>query len=324
MQMTRQFSDVKKFVFKLILLACVLIIADFFLGKTLKHYYFKINSGPLYDITFVVDSTNAETLVFGSSRASHHYVPKVFENQLHTTFYNCGRDVTGLIYEAAMVKAVTARYKPKRILLDILPLEFSSDESDRLSDLLPYQDNPAIYPYILDKSPYEKIKLLSYSYPYNSLVSSIIIRNLKKNEKSEGTEGYLELDGTMDNVKPPILYEESKIIPRKIEIYKDLLEYLNKLDIPTYIIISPFYTPLATNKSEEIASNLCREYKNIHFVSFIKRTDYLKDYKLFKDFPHLNNTGAIKFSNEMCDYISATEQNSNISPSTNPKLIQAK
>lgn len=309
MNTNHQFLEFKKFAFKFIFLVCILVIADFIIGKTLKHYYFKINSGSLYNITFVIDSAKAETLVFGSSRASHQYVPKIFESQLNTTFYNCGNDGTGLIYEAALIKAVTTRYKPKRILIDILPDEFSFDESDRLSDLLPYHDNPAIYPYILDKSPYEGIKLLSQSYPYNSLVSSIILRNLKKSKKLQSLEGYLVLNGRMDSVKPPLSIKEVKIIRRKIEIYENLLEYLNQLNITSYIIISPLYTQVVKCKSEEIAKNLCQKYKNIHFISFLNRSDYLGNYKLFKDFMHLNNTGANKFSNELCTYINTTEKN---------------
>lgn len=307
--MNRQFSEVKKFALKFILLGFILVVSDFIIGKTLKYYYFKINSGSLYDITFVVDSTKAETLVFGSSRANHQYVPKIFENRLNTTFFNCGNDATGLIYEAAMINAVTARYKPKRILVDVLPDEFSFDESDRLSKLLPYQDNPAIYPFILEKSPYERFKLLSRSYPYNSLFSSIIFRNRKIDKTIPNTKGYFELNGIMDSIKPPISKKEGDIIHKKVEIYKNLLEYLNQLNITSYVIISPFYTQMSDDKSEKITQDLCKKYKNIHFISLLNDTNYLENYKLFKDFKHLNNTGAIKFSNELCTYINTTEKN---------------
>ena len=306
--MNRQLLEVKKFAFKFILLGCILVISDFIIGKTLKYYYFKVKSGSLYDITFVVDSTKAETLVFGSSRASHQYVPKVFENRLNTTFFNCGNDATGFIYEAAMIKAVTARYKPKRILVDVLPDEFSFDESDRLSKLLPYQDNAAIYPFILEKSPYERIKLLSWSYPYNSLFSYIIFQNRKIDKTKPNTKGYLELNGIMDSIKPPLSKKEGDIIHKKVEIYKNILEYLNQLNIPSYIIISPFYNLVGSNKSEKIAKNLSQKYKNIHFISFLNDIEYLENYKLFKDFKHLNNTGAIEFSNELCTYINTTEK----------------
>jgi hypothetical protein len=305
--MNHQLLQVKKFALRFILVLCILVIVDFIIGITLKYYYFKIKSGSLADITFAIDSTKAETLVFGSSHANHDYVPKVFENRLHTIFYNCGSDATGLVYEAALINAVTARYKPKRILLDVLPYEFSLDESDRLSKLLPYKDNQAIYPYLLEMSPYERIKLLSQSYPFNSLVTTIIIRNLTENKKVPNTAGYLPLSGTIDHADTSVFKEEGKIIYKKIGIYSNLLKRLNQLDIPVYIIISPLYIPSDQTKSQKIARDFCGPYKNVHFISYINDANYVGNSKLFKDFDHLNSQGATKFSDELSSYIINTE-----------------
>lgn len=307
MQVNHQLLEVKKFAFKFILLICIFVLADFIIGNVLKYYYFKINSGQFYNITFALDSTDAKTLVFGSSRASHHYIPKNFENQLNTTFFNCGCDDEGLIYEAAMIKAITARYMPKTILVDLLPNEFTIDKSDYLSKLLPYKDNSAIYPYILEKTPYERIKLLSKSYSFNSLFVDIIKGNLRKNQKMVDTKGHIALKNTMDSTKSRFYQgEEGNISYKKVGIYENLLQYLNETNITTYIIISPFYDPISTNRSPRIAENLCKKYKNIHFISFL-HASYLENYKLYADRTHLNNRGAFKFSNELCTYIKASE-----------------
>lgn len=311
MLMNQQLLQVKKFALKFIFLFCILLIADFIIGTALKYYYFKIKSGSLAEITFAINSTKAETLVFGSSRATHDYVPKVFENKLHTSFYNCGCDATGLIYEAALINAATHRYKPKRILIDVLPYDFSFDESDRLSKLLPYKDNPRIYPYLAEISPYEHIKLLSQSYPFNSLVTSIIIRNLKKNKEVASTAGYSPLTGTIDYPDTSVLQEKSKIIPKKVAIFDNLLSHLNQLEIPVYVIISPLYILSDQTASEKITSNICKRYKNIQFVSFINNPEYLQNDKWFKDFGHLNNDGATKFSEELSSYIINKETNNN-------------
>ncbi|RNI37496.1 hypothetical protein EFY79_08870 [Hanamia caeni] len=275
----------------------------------MKYYYFKIKSGTLSDITFAIDSTKAETLVFGSSHANHDYVPDVFRNRLHTSFYNCGSDATGLVYEAALLNAITARYKPKRILLDILPYEFSLDESDRLSKLLPYKDNPRIYPYLAQISPYEHIKLLSQSYPFNSLVTSVIIRNLRNNKQEASPAGYSPLTGTIDYPDTSVLQEKSKIIYKKVAIFDNLLKRLDQLEIPVYVIISPLYIRSAQTESEKITSKFCERYKNIHFVSFINDPKYLQNDEWFKDFGHLNNDGATKFSHELSSYIINEETN---------------
>lgn len=303
MLINRQLIEAKKFVLKFILLIFVLGIGDYILGKTLKHYYFKIQSGSLYDVTYAIDSAKAETLVFGSSHANHDYVPEIFENRLNTSFYDCGSDATGLVYEAALIKVVTQRHKPKRIIMDILPYEFSYDESDRLSKLLPYHDNPIIYPYLLEKSPYEKFKLISKTYPFNSLVTSILIRNLRNTKKISGTKGYLALNGTISNGEEYMSLEKGDIIQNKVEIYRNVLNYLERLDIPTYIIISPLYSRIEPTQSEKIAKDLCQKYQNIHFISYVNDTEYLGKYKIFYDYDHLNKEGAEVFSNELCSYI---------------------
>ena len=43
-----------------------------------------------------MELTKADLLVFGSSRANHHYVPEVFEDSLKLTFYNTGKDGSGI------------------------------------------------------------------------------------------------------------------------------------------------------------------------------------------------------------------------------------
>ena len=308
--MNCQLSDLKKIAVKFAILFCILFTLDYTLGTTLKYYYFKNTSGLFYRTTYVIDSTSAETLVFGSSRANHHYVPQVFEDELNSTFYDCGRDGVGLIFEAALVKAVTKRYKPKRIILDLLPNEFSYDETDKLSPLLPYKNNPAIYPFILENSSFEPIKLLSRIYPYNSMLSTIIIGNLAINKKRrEDMKGFIKLDGTMENVKPVKANDEyAKIILKKTIIFEDLLTYLNKMGIICYVMISPDYAVFNQNPTEKLAEEYCRN-NNVHFIDFINRQDYLGNYTLFHDPYHLNETGALKFSKEVCADIKTLENN---------------
>jgi len=309
--MNCQLSDLKKIAVKFAVLALILFILDYALGKSLKHYYFKNTSGLFYRTTFVIDSTNAETLVFGSSRANHHYVPDIFENELSTTFYDCGRDGVGLIFQTALIKAVTNRYKPKRILLDILPGEFSFDETDKLSPLLPYKNNPAIYPVILENSSFEPVKLLSQIYPYNSMLSTIIIGNLEINRnRREDVKGFVRLDGTMENIKPAKTNDENgKIILKKTRIFEDLLTYLNKMGIICYVIISPDYAIFNQNPTERLAEEYCSKNKNVHFIDFTNRKDYLENYTLFHDSYHLNYKGALEFSKELCGDIKTLENN---------------
>lgn len=303
--MSNQLNDVKRFLKRLVVLLFAIIIIDFVIGKILAHYYFKISSGMYYNTTFAIDSTNAETLVFGSSRANHHYVPLVFEKELETSLYNCGRDGVGLVFEASLIKAITSRYKPKRIIMDILPGEFTFDESESLTLLLPYQNKPAIYPYLAEISPFEPLKLLSRCYPYNSLISSIVIGNINKKPK-EDDKGFVPLFGNIGNEPPRKTIESDTVLKKKVEVFDDIVNYLKDEGIICYFVISPDFA-----ESQRVTGRLIKKKignaKNLHFVDYSHRSNYMHPGLFFNTF-HLNYTGAVEFSEELCNYIKHSEQ----------------
>lgn len=303
--MSDQLNDVKKFLGKLAVLLFAIVVIDFVVGKVLTHYYFKISSGSYYNTTYAIDSTYAKTLVFGSSRANHHYVPVVFEKELKTSFYNCGHDGVGLVYETALIKAITSRYKPERIIMDILPGEFTFDESERLTLLLPYKTKPAIYPYLVEISSFEPLKLLSRCYPYNSLISPIIIGNIHKRPK-DNDKGFEPLFGNIGNEAPRKTVESDTVLTKKVAVFDDLVNYLKSEGIICYLVISPDFA-----ESQSITGRLIKEKignaKNLHFVDFSHRSNYMKPALFFNTY-HLNYTGAVEFSEELCNYIKYTEQ----------------
>jgi len=153
-----------RFLLNIICVFALLFIFDRIIGGVLNHYYFSQRSGLNYRTTYVLDSTNAEILVFGSSRANHHYVSVIFEDSIGLSFYNSGREGNFLLYNYAVFKSVLSRYKPKIIIFDIFADELSTQklEYDRLSALLPYyKKKPEIREVINLKSPFERYKLFS-------------------------------------------------------------------------------------------------------------------------------------------------------------------
>lgn len=292
-------SDFYKFARNFIILFVILLVLDYAIGTTLKHYYFKQKSGLLYRTTYSIDSTKANFVVFGSSRANHHYVPSVFENKFNTTFYNCGRDGCNMIYSVAVLSAVVDRYKPKQIVFDFIPGDLGSSEEDKLSPLLPYRNNPAIKPYIKYNSQFEKYKLLSKMYPYNSLLTNIIVGNLAANKKrSMNEEGYVALDKIMPD-EPKKVFEAKPIIPLRAKILDDILFKLNQKQIPVVVVISPSYLSYKPDNAEAVTiKNICSKYNNAKFINYENSPDF-DDHQLFSDNFHLNNTGAIKFSKDL-------------------------
>lgn len=293
-------TDFKAFVKGFIIFVILLIIVDRLIGNVFKYYYFKQKSGVLYQTTYVIDSTKASVLVFGSSRANHHYIPAIFENKLHMTFYNCGRDNCNLIYYAAVISAVLERYTPKQIILDLIPYELSLSEDGKLSPLLPYQDNPAVKPFLKFNSKFEDFKLLSTEYPYNSLLGTIITGNLSHSDKQEG---YIELDKVMPSRKKAA-FESQPVIAARARILNDLFKKLYAKNIKVAVVISPAYCVFDRNdENAKTIEQLSDKYKNIQFFNY-ENNPAFDNNKLYQDNFHLNGTGAQKFSMTLAQKLS--------------------
>jgi len=90
-------NQVVRFFLRLVLILFLVLIIDRGVGMILSHYYFHQHRGEESKITYIIDSTVADVVIFGSSRANHHYVPEIFENKLHYSCFNGGADGNYLI-----------------------------------------------------------------------------------------------------------------------------------------------------------------------------------------------------------------------------------
>jgi hypothetical protein len=299
--------QISKFGFKVIFLFCFVFIADQITGNILRKLYFSQKAGEAYRTTFAMDSTNAELLIFGSSRASHHYVPEIFEERLKMTYYNTGRDGSFILYNYAVLKVVLSRYSPQIIVLDINPTEFYFDPEsyERLSSLLPYySDHPEIRSMINLRSHFEKIKLLSSIYPFNGLLTAIGIGNLKINKKRKSDDkGYIPLYGKMN--KTELISTQSRpgsIDTIKLQALDSISELCSKNGIKLFICFSPIFARTRETKIDTLIVNIVNENRFKYF-NFSNEPYFLTNPDLFRDINHLNQDGAIYYSSLVLDSI---------------------
>lgn len=296
-------KQIKRFLFRFILIALIIFICDLGIGNILKFFYFRQTSGLLYRTTYAIDSTRADILVFGSSRANHHYVPEVFEDSLGGTFYNTGRDGNFILYNYAIFKAITQRYQPKLIIFDVNPgeLEFNAKSYELLSSLLPYsQDHHEIKHIVALRSPFEKVKLLSMIYPYNSILLTIAVGNLDFNKKRKSdNKGYIAINKTMKNRKIDAegndINEDAHVDEVKTAALIDIHKTCSQNKIKLFLVQSPVYALTGKNYCNPVISNFCAE-NNINYFDLSNQTDFINHPDYFADRIHLNNTGARLFS----------------------------
>ena len=304
------------FLLKLLIFLSIIFLLDFSIGSVLKYLYFKQDSGLLYRTTYAIDSTKAEILIFGSSTANHHYTPDAFEKRTHLSFYNTGRDGNTIFYNYSILQGVLRRYSPKIVILDLNRGEFKKNPEsyDRISSLLPYYNNhPKIRSIIQLKSPYEKYKLLSKIYPFNSMLFTIAVGTTEYNKSREyinDKEGYVPLNKvwkkeiTTDTCN--IKYE---LDSNKTGIFKSFITDCINSNVKLYIFISPTFKRYTHKDSSiEVAQKISNEF-NIPFYNFSGDTSFLNYTGLFADVLHLNDKGAKIYSNRVVGKIQ--EQNPN-------------
>ena len=294
------FKMIIRFFLKLLLIASVILVCDRGVGTILKLFYFRMESGENYRTTYSIDSTTADILVFGSSRANHNYVPDIFEDKLHNTFYNTGRDGNYVLYNYAIFKAITGRYNPRLIIIDIRPeeLAYSAIEYYRLASLLPYyQSHPEIRRIVDYRSAFEKVKHVSAIYPYNSLILRIAMGNLKYSDKEEpSTKGYVPIVKIMKNKTIDTLKINAFIIDEnKILALKDIISICKRKNIELVFVFSPVWSIIQNTFCSSIISDLCYE-NGIRYVDMSNHETFISNPRYFADISHLNDEGARVFS----------------------------
>jgi hypothetical protein len=297
-----------RFIARVLFVFIIVMILDFGIGRVLKAFYFKQTSGIDYRTTYSIDKTRADVLIFGSSTAIHDYIPGTIEKRLNLSTYNVGRDGISILYDYAVLKTILKRYTPKIIILDFEKEEFSrSQESyDRLSSLLPYyKTHPEIDSIVDLRGPYEKYKMISNIYPFNSLVFTISAGNSEFNKKKrEDMNGFVPLYRTWSD---PIKFDDSflhdDVDSNKVRIYESFIRDCVKADVELYIISSPlFIKPDYVNKSVVLGKAIADKYK-VSFFDYSQDSVILHNRNLFADIAHLNVSGATVYSNKVVDRI---------------------
>ena len=91
----------KKYLIKIGLFFLLVAIVDVAVGKTFSYLLDHVKGGDNGRNNYICDSLRTDILVFGSSRAIHHYNPLILTDSLGLSCYNCGQDGNGSILNYA-------------------------------------------------------------------------------------------------------------------------------------------------------------------------------------------------------------------------------
>jgi hypothetical protein len=308
-----------KLVKHIALLLFVIIIADRVIGTVLEHMFYKQKHGDDFITLYMLDSTRADILILGSSRASHHYVSDSIEKYTGLKTFNGGRDNMGIHYTEATVKELLKRHRPRYIIFDIIPYNFIKGNQNsetyfqiQSTVLLPFANrHPGLYTAIgaMKQEEVWKAKAIK-TYAFNSLMGSIF-QNAYTHLGHQQIKGYEPLDGHIDTANyhqqlfafTPI---QNGIDTAAFDVLKSCLDECHRSGVQAVICFSPFYFPYHHEPQLLTFFNtLCTKYHTL-LLDHASDTLFTKHPELFYDELHLNNAGASFFSHRLAEKLSYT------------------
>lgn len=290
----------KTFIIKLVCFAALFFFADFFIGYVFR--YLESHAGDKFAReNYMRYEMTADVIIMGSSKAAHHYVPDIIEKGLGMSAYNCGQRGNGIVYEYGRLATIYKRYTPKIIIVDVYKgFDLEVNDNSRYLDFLKmdYGHNATVDSMFLQVDKWSKYKMFLQSYRYNSLLCDLIINTVNKNRQRFRENGYYPLCGSKINNN---MIDLTQPIPKLQKIdslklyYLEKTAYEQKKDSKLIFVISPTLLKIEEH-DYDIVREICKK-NNIPLLEYINDEKFCGKIELFYDSNHLNDTGAVVFSN---------------------------
>ena len=111
-------SDMKKFILHILVFFAIVTAVDYVAGKVFR--YIQIKAGGRTGAEwYACKEMKEDIIIMGSSRAIHHYVPRIIADSLGMSCFNAGQDGNGIILQYGRWKMISERYTPKLIIYDV-------------------------------------------------------------------------------------------------------------------------------------------------------------------------------------------------------------
>lgn len=278
-----------------IIVVVTLIAVDFAVGLLGSKLRTSAKGGDTARFEYINHDSRDSVLIFGSSRAFHHYVPAILEDSLGMSVYNAGADGNGIILSYMQLQTLLQHHKPKMIIYDVYP-PFDLAEGDNSKYLgrqrYFYGESPAVDSVFWRISPSERVKMLSNMYRYNSDLLQLVADCLSP--KQSDIKGYRPQHGTSDFIVEKDA--DFKLDSLKLEYFNRFIDLCRANNIDLRLVFSPrYYAENQPSTGYEVARKIAAD-KGMTIHDYLQATPFDTDKSLFKDSQHLNDDGAKAFT----------------------------
>ena len=258
--------------------------------------------GKLNQFLTIKDST--DFLVFGNSRANHHFDMDLF----NTKGYNMGVDGTGIAYTSTLVSTLK-KDKPQLILIHIDTKNFfdkSYDGSDIRGLKTKFNRDENITKALKKSNQISPIQNFYYSMNYNGNAISILKNYFKPSYDYRSYNGYnpIIINESQKPMRDALLLkdnsieceEDIEINPIALEYLKSIKTYIENSENKTFIFVtSPIYDD-PCNKDNNLFKGIMKDL-NLNYSDYTNLFKEIgNDNSYWKDKTHLSDIGAKQFS----------------------------
>ena len=306
--------EAKRFAAKLALFLVLVVATDRLTGEALAHLHNGTSEGTFGgQIHYALEQRN-DIVVFGSSRAVHHYVPDVIEPIIGHSVFNAGANAQSILYHYALQQMLLDEYKPKAIILDMNVMDIDPDSAaisaSRLGVLRPFRAHASVARMLDEVSLSERLRPVSKSYAYNSMLLQLM--KFTRDPHADGihrTRGYIPLTGSTlareVRAQNPNVNERPTGTERPLAdlgYVRKFVEDAHKEGVPVIVVYGPLWDRDGFGHDQR-QRHLLGTYRallaelNVSSVEISQHTHALfLDTEKFSDHLHLNNDGARAFS----------------------------
>ena len=248
-------------------------------------------------------NVDADVLIIGSSEANHSYVCQIIQDTLGLSVYNCGRDGSGFLYQNCMIDGALKRYSPRLIVWAIYPTFLDNPDDldmDRLSRLNPFYDtNEKCHDAINTKSEFESIKMLSWSYRYNSRLLTYLYKSITPDYDFD--RGYAPLKVQKRGFELDSVDYKGCINDAFLSLFDETLQACEEKGIKIALVITPRYETgnYSCYPSYSKIVSVANKYPNAFIVDEFYQDSCLMKKEYYADNSHLLEKGAELFTSKL-------------------------
>ncbi len=283
----------------LVVFVVLFFAIDLSFGWVMKSVFPGITFGTYGKVNKSLDA-GEQILIFGSSRAEHHYNPEIITGVTGKSCYNTGLGGYGLFYNYALFSELVEKHSPELVILDLSPnVVVDPNAYMKLNIFMPYYfDSPSFREIITLDPDFSRFKTFFKIYLYNSTLYDLVRGKVSGEKQGNGYKGLQPEMNTEAYRRMTLSESESMDAIKKVYLEK-FLDVAQSHDIRLICMISPTYEKFDVN------NRIIGELRTIiteRGIEFYDYSDFDKLYRkpaYFKDQLHLNARGVEVFNHAL-------------------------